>query len=338
VRFSWEIALNTRESAYTIRAETFETLNTCWLRGAGGLRWDCLFVLPGWLTSWWQSFGTGSELLIRSVRCKDEVIGIAPLRRKGAEAAFIGDIEVCDYQDFITAAGKEIPFFSGLIDHLQQEGVRRMHLRPVRPDSSVMGSLKESVERSNRTLSCTSLDVALALELPGSWDALLQQLSGKQRHEVRRKLRRLNESGRIRFREVEGVGHIRNHMGTFLRLFTSNRFDKAAFMNDRMTEYFRTLTDAMAQADILRLFFLDVDDQPAAAALCFDYRSTRYLYNNGYDQRFGALGVGLICKILTIKDAIEKGMKNYDFLKGAEAYKHRLGGKPMPLYSCTVEL
>lgn len=277
-------------------------------------------------------------MFIRSLRYKDELIGIAPLRRQGAEAAFIGDIEVCDYQDFIIAAGKETSFFAGLIDHLRQEGIQRLHLQPVRPGSTVLGSLKEFAERSSRNRLYTALDVSLASDLPVSWDAFLQQLNGRQRHEVRRKLRRLNEAGRIRFREVKEVGHLRNHMDTFLRLFKSNRFDKADFMNDPMTVYFRNLTDAMAQADILRLFFLDVDDQTAAAALCFDYRSTRYLYNNGYDHRFEALSVGLICKILTIKDAIEKGMKNYDFLKGAEAYKHRLGGKPMPLYSCTVEL
>jgi CelD/BcsL family acetyltransferase involved in cellulose biosynthesis len=318
--------------------ETFETLNAFWRNGAGDLQWDCLFVLPGWLRSWWQSFGTDSELFIRSVRYKDELIGIAPLRRQGTEAAFIGDIEVCDYQDFIVSPGREVLFFKGLMDHLRHQGARRLHLRPVGPDSTVMVSLKESAERSNRNLSCMSMDAALASDLPASWGAFLHQLSGRQRHEVRRKLRRLNEAGRIRFRRVEGAGHIRNHMDTFLRLFKSNRFDKAAFMNDRMTVYFKTLTDVMAEADILRLFFLDVDDQPAAAALCFDYRSSRYLYNNGYDDRFSALSVGLICKILTIKDAVENGMKKYDFLKGAEAYKHRLGGNPMPLYSCTVEL
>lgn len=330
--------LNTPKSAFTITTETFETLNVYWRDGADGLQWDCLFVLPGWLKSWWKSFGADSELYIRSVRHKDRIIGIAPLRRQGTEATFVGDIDVCDYQDFIIASGKETPFFTGLIGHLRQEGVNRLHLRAVRPDSTVMRSLKDTAIQSNRKISCSPQEVALASDLPASWDAFLQQLNGKQRHEVRRKLRRLYEAGQIRFRQVEGVEHIRHHMDTFLRLFKSNRFDKASFMNDRMAVYFRTLTEAMAEADILRLFFLDLDDQPAAAALCFDYRSRRYLYNNGYDHRFGALGVGLLCKILTIKDAIEKGLKKYDFLKGAEEYKHRLGGKSVPLYGCTVEL
>jgi hypothetical protein len=36
--------------------------------------------------------------------------------------------------------------------------------------------------------------------------------------------------------------------------------------------------------------------------------------------------LGLLCKILSMKDAIEKGLKNYDFLKRGETYKYRLGG------------
>ena len=280
-----------------------------------------------------------SELLIRSVYQEDQMIGIAPLRVQGDEAYFIGDIEVCDYQDFIIASGKETPFFEGLLDYLiRHKTVSRLHLQALHPDSSVMTHLTASANRLRRNVSCTPQDVSLELELPNSWDTFLEQMGGKQRHEVRRKLRRLYETGQVRFRVVDGVEQIREHMKTFLTLFKSNRFDKASFMNDQMALYFQALTEAMAGAGILKLFFLDIDDQPAAAALCFDYRSTRYLYNNGYDHRLSPLSVGLICKILSIKDAIESGKKKFDFLKGAEPYKHRLGGKSVSLHRCIIDL
>jgi CelD/BcsL family acetyltransferase involved in cellulose biosynthesis len=66
--------------------------------------------------------------------------------------------------------------------------------------------------------------------------------------------------------------------------------------------------------------------------------STRHLYNSGFDPRFRSLSVGLMCKVLSLKDAIEKGCKNYDFLKGAETYKYRLGGREVPLYNCRIRL
>ncbi len=89
---------------------------------------------------------------------------------------------------------------------------------------------------------------------------------------------------------------------------------------------------------MLRLTVLELRDEPAASVLCFDDGSTVYLYNNGYDPRFGHLSVGLLSKLYTIRESIERGRKKYDFLKGAEPYKFRLGGRPVPLWRCSVSL
>jgi len=48
--------------------------------------------------------------------------------------------------------------------------------------------------------------------------------------------------------------------------------------------------------------------------------------------------VGLLSKVLSVRDAIRSGLRTYDFLKGGEAYKQRLGGRPLPLYLCRVDL
>jgi CelD/BcsL family acetyltransferase involved in cellulose biosynthesis len=108
-------------------------------------------------------------------------------------------------------------------------------------------------------------------------------------------------------------------------------------MDDTMSAYFRELIDRLAQQQMLRLYFLDVDGRPAAAVLCFDYNGTRYLYNSGYDADFHDLSVGILSKVLSIQKSIEDGCGVYDFLKGAEAYKKRIGGKEVPLYRCLVE-
>ena len=109
-------------------------------------------------------------------------------------------------------------------------------------------------------------------------------------------------------------------------------------MTDRRAAFFRGLAAEMARAQILKLFFLDVDNAPAAAVMCFDYLSTRYLYNNGYDNRHRALSIGLLSKVLTIKDSIQGGQTRYDFLKGPESYKRKLGGKPVQLYRCRIHI
>ena len=326
------------ENEYSVTVETFDSVSSYWLDTGLSLKWDCLFVLPPWLKSWWQAFGTGLTSYFCAVRYGQEIIGIAPLILEGGEARIIGDVEVCDYLDFIIAPGREQEFFRTLLLHLREEGITHLDLRPLRADSKVLTVLVSMAEELGCEISITEEDVSLELDLPETWEGFLDILTGKERHEIRRKLRRLHEAAEINFRVVDDAETVENVMEAFLELFRMNRPDKAEFMTDRMTFYFRQLAKEMAEARILKLFFLELDTVPAAAVMCFDYNETRYLYNNGYDSRYRALSVGLLSKVLSIEDSIRCGQKKYDFLKGAEIYKSRLGGKPIDVQGCRIKL
>ena len=162
------------------------------------------------------------------------------------------------------------------------------------------------------------------------------KLNGKQRHEVRRKLRRLEAHGAYEFRMAASGSDLDGAVEQFLRLFHLNRKDKSQFMDDTMGGYFQALIKRLELHKLLRLCFLDVSGQPAAAVLCFDYTGTRYLYNSGYDAAFQDLSVGILSKVLSIRAAVQSGCHTYDFLKGAEVYKKRIGGQELPLFRYLV--
>jgi CelD/BcsL family acetyltransferase involved in cellulose biosynthesis len=330
--------LTSLNNDYTLTEETFESITSYWLDSRLSLSWECLFVLPPWLKVWWSEFGSGRAPYLWSVRHKGELIGIAPLMVEAESARLMGDSDVCDYLDVIVTPGRGAAFFEALLPHLRQQGISQLDLEDVRDDSVILGDLLAAAKRLNCTVFKEPADVSMELDLPTSWDAYLKLLTGKERHEIRRKLRRLNEAARINFRIVESEAEVSKEIDQFLDLFKLNRGDKSDFMTDQRARFFRSLAEAMAAARILKLFFLDLDEAPAAAVMCFDYHSTRYLYNNGYDNQYRALSVGLLSKVFTIQDGIQRGNNKYDFLKGTEAYKHRLGGKPVQLYRCQVKL
>jgi CelD/BcsL family acetyltransferase involved in cellulose biosynthesis len=323
---------------YTVTTETFDSITDCWRDPQHSLAWDCLFVMPGWLKVWWDNFGGDRIAHLCVVRNTDELIGIAPLMIEGKTARLIGDPDVCDFVDVIAAPGRGRAFFQNLIPYIRKQGATRLDFGAVRVDSVVFTDLVAVAKDLNYETICDPEDVSMELELPSTWDEYLKQLTGKERHEIRRKLRRLNEAARINLRLVEDPDGVAKEIDTFFTLFKLNRWDKLAFMSDRRAAFFRSLAMEMAAARILRLYFLDLDDVPAAAAMCFDYRSTVYLYNNGYDKRYKSLSVGLLSTIFCIKESIQKGKARYDFLKGPEPYKRRLGGKPVQLYRCQVKL
>ena len=176
------------------------------------------------------------------------------------------------------------------------------------------------------------------MELPSTWDEYLAILTGKQRHEVRRKLRRLWEAGNVEYNIVEDSAAVHDVMGTFLKLFSESREDKATFMTSQTESFFRSVADTMAEAGLLRLGILELDAVPTAMVMCFDYNDCVYLYNSGYDPNYSSLSVGILSKILCIKDNVQRSRKRFDFLKGGEPYKYHLGGREVPIYSCHIEI
>jgi len=323
---------------YTVQEESFDQLHAYWRHSEHGLKWECIFVLPGWLQAWWFAFRDPSKLSIYCVRRGKTLIGIAPMLVRGDGGSFIGSTDVCDYQDFIGAPGREKEFCRVLLGHLQRQGIRWIDLGHFRPDSVVMRSFLDVARREPIQVSCWQEEVSVEMDLPSHWEEYLRMLDGKQRHEIRRKFRRLNESVRADFQTHENIDGAGEVTSTFLALFARSKEQKASFMTPSMEAFFRSLVEAMARIGILRIHILEVEGVPAAGVLCFDYNDTVFLYNSGYDPRFKSLSAGLLCKILSLKEGIRRKRKRYDFLKGSEPYKYHLGGKEVPLYRCRIQL
>jgi CelD/BcsL family acetyltransferase involved in cellulose biosynthesis len=319
-----------------VTLESFDSLPSYWLQSKYPLRWDCLFVLPPWLEVWWHEFGFEAELYLGAVRQGEDITGIAPLLLKGTEAFFIGSPDVCDYLDFVIVPGREVAFFNILLDDLRWRGIRRLDLGLLRPNSTVLTHLIRIARDRNYDVSCEAEDVSLELDLPSTWQEYLKILTQKQRHEVRRKLRRWSEAGDVNYHTIDEAESVSKSIAVFLKFFKESNQDKATFLSQRIESFFQSMAKAMARSGLLRLGILELNASPVAMVMCLEYNNSLFLYNNGYDPEYSFLSVGLISKILCIKDSVEKGRGKFDFLKGSEEYKYRLGGKEIALYGCQI--
>ena len=319
---------------FQFTVESFDSIYPDWEKLQDESPGSSFFSSPVWSKIWWQQLGCGAKLYLGAVRHQGKVIGIAPLLVNGDVASFIGSVDVCDYLDFVVKTGSEESFFGELLDNLTREKIIRLDLAPLRPDSTVIKNLVKIAPRQAWQVSCSHEDVSVELDLPATWEGYLQLLRGKQRHELKRKLRRLDEEGELNYRSGSHADEC--DVDIFLRLFRDSREDKAAFLTPRMESFFRAAANAMAEQELLRLNILEVDKKTVAATMCFDYKDTVYLYNSGYEPDYGWLSVGVISKALCIKDSIERNKKHFDFLKGGEAYKYHLGGQEFPLYKCSL--
>jgi CelD/BcsL family acetyltransferase involved in cellulose biosynthesis len=323
---------------YTITVESLNGITSSWDSLHHSLKWPSIFVLPAWLRAWWEAFGGEHELYLRTLGDSQNIIGFAPLMMNGETACFIGSADVCDYLDFIIAPGEESNFFQLLLDDLRNKGIKKLDLGPLRPDSTVLKHLLDIARKRGYDVNCCPHDVSLELDLPTTWNKYLATLNNKQRHEVRRKLRRLWAAGNVEHRCAKVSREVEDYLDTFLNLFSLSKSEKASFMDPKMESFFRSLAKAMGDIGLLRLGILEVDKLPAAMTMGFDYNDSHYLYNSAYDPQFSYLSVGLLCKVLCLKESIEKGRKKWNFLKGGEPYKYQLGGQEVPLYNCLINV
>ncbi len=323
-----------------IKAETLEDLFACYKNSQLNLKWPSVFSLPFWMQSWQQAFGSEYELFVRTVYKDGHLLGIAPLRLKDGEARLIGSPDVCDYLDFITSSDNkdEEEFFNILLPYLKESGVERLVLSSQRPDAAVFRSFFAAKKCFSYPAHFVREDQSYELTLASSWDDYLASLTKKQRHEVRRKLRRLqSEKENWNYRVLEKTEEVEAFIPDFFELFKENT-EKENFLTDQMQQYFQTLISSGVKDNYARFGLLDIDGRTAAAVLYFDYLDRIYLYNSGFKYAYRDLSAGLLSKVLCIKDSIASGRKVFDFLKGQEVYKSRLGGKPIPIYTITIPI
>lgn len=295
-----------------------------------------LFASPTWLRVWWQEFGAGRDLILLSVRNGGELVGVAPLMRDGDRLSFAGDTEICDYMDFIAAAGEEEAVLSAVLRSLGEEPWQELVLWAVPDGSPTLEALKAVSPRFDLRVDIETEDVCPQLDLPSTWSEYLASLDRKDRHELRRKLRKLGQAGEVELETVDEPAAVVAALDDFLRLYRESRSDKAAFMTEQMERFFRAIVSALAAEGRVELIFLNLGGVRVAAVLCFCEGEESLLYNSGYDPNYAYLSVGLLSKALALRKAIEEGKSRFDFLRGHEPYKYDLGAKDVPVYRCTV--
>ena len=175
------------------------------------------------------------------------------------------------------------------------------------------------------------------LALPDTWEAYLAALSGKQRHELTRKMRRLErEVPEARVLGLATRAEVEARFDDFLVLHRRSRVGKARFMDERMEAFFRRVATALADQGGLRLWLLDAPGGPLAAFLCLEWDGTVGLYNSGFDPARAALSPGVVLLAHIIRDAIARGMRRFNFLRGEERYKYEFGPTPEDVFRVTL--
>lgn len=300
---------------------------------------DTLFLTSQWQQVWWDTFGddhTMCGFTYPATSASNGVDAIASLAKSGDTVSFMGSEDTFDYNDFLIRPGHEEGFYQTLLECMEEQDFGMLRLVSLRESSPTLEMLPDMARKQGYTVEVEEEDVTSGIGLPGTWDEYLGMLNKKDRHELRRKLRRMDAQTDWKWYSINEPAEVKERLGEFITLMRQSRADKDEFMTPERERFFYNITQRMAELGQLQLFFLDMDGSTVATSLCFDYGGSRLLYNSGYDPEYAYYSVGLLLNAMCLKDAIDRGLTYFDFLRGPEPYKAHLGGQQRNLYQMVV--
>jgi len=297
---------------------------------------DTPFSRYEYLSEWWKTLGGGewknARLVLVSATENDQLLGIAPLfidEYDDRQALLLlGSIEISDYLDLIVREADLLRFLSGLIDFLASslpEAWSAIDWYNLPDSSPTLVALKAESEKRGWNYHEEVYRPTPRIALNESFDDYLMSLDKKQRHELRRKMRRAAESGRVRFHIIDKDVDIEPELESFFHLMVQDP-NKAEFLHEVMQDQMSQSIRAAHDYGYLWLAFLEIDGVKAAATLCFDYKDKLWGYNSGVSRDFMDLSPGWVIMGQTIQWCCENGHYEFDFMRGDEEYKYRLGG------------
>ena len=317
------------------------------LEAVGPGAWDDLlaaarvrppFLSWTWQREWARAFAAGHRLEIRTVvDANDRLVALLPLfEAEPGLLRVIGGADVSDYLDLIARRGLEEEAWLALLQARAAEpAVWQLHAVPAAsPTVTLLPSLAATC---GLAASVAEEERCPVLALPRSWEEYLASLSGKHRHELTRKMRRLErDEPAARVCCASEPADIQTRLGDFLDLHRRSRVGKAKFMDGRMEGFFRAVLVALAARGQARVWLLDVPSGPIAAFITLEWQDTVGLYNSGFHPDRSALAPGLVLLAHVVRDAIERGRPRFDFLRGEERYKYEFGPVPEPVYGVRI--
>jgi CelD/BcsL family acetyltransferase involved in cellulose biosynthesis len=245
---------------------------------------------------------------------------LVPLTVDETGLRWVGHPDLVDYRSPLGAGADDI------IADVLTASPAGLHFRFDSLPDGAAEVVHHGLEKAGVTARRERHTVTARLLLPQSYEEYLERIGKKERHEVRRKRRR--------FREVHGPPALITTRGAgegfeqFAEMHRNSDGSKGTFMTAAMEDFFASLADQQGwRVDLL----CGEDGQPVAATFSWADADGMYLYNSAYDRRSeGSPGIVLLSML--IEQAILLGCLTFDFLKGDEPYKFRLGAEPRPLF------
>lgn len=289
------------------------------------------FLSPEWHAAWWRTLGSGVPRLYVARR-DGEAVALGPFARRDDGVVVFSGGELTDVLEVLAVDDEALRAVARAVASSADE----FALRYVPDGSRSLAILTDALREVGFAVDLSPLVVSPRLALPATFEAYLASLTKKDRHELRRKLRRLEKNGRVEFAYV-GADEREAALARFFAWHRRSPGEKGRFMTAAHESFFREAARAGGGAGWLRLGELRLDGRAIGVLFAVEWERTLAAYNSAVDPDARALSPGILMHAHAIRDAIARGLETYDLLRGDEPYKTHLGGVPQQLFEIRAQ-
>lgn len=306
------------------------------------LSWD-------WLGAWWEAFARRRQLRVIALKDGDELVGLAPLfleRGFGFETfQLLGSGRACsDYLRFLIAPGREADVAQELASFLRVEltrgpklVARSLVLEGIEPTAPWHLLFRDAMAERGFDVHQRPLENAWRLELPADWDQLLRDLPSGQRRKARKAVARF-DAGELTLIASDATLDSDQSLDVLERLHQARQQTKGnsgCYGDPRFGLFLREAARRLAKKKRARVLTIEANRRPVSVDLELVGTEGAAMYQCGFDPTASAWEPGHALFTASIRDAIARGYRYFDFLRGDEPYKAAWGARPRPLARVT---
>jgi CelD/BcsL family acetyltransferase involved in cellulose biosynthesis len=307
------------------------------------------FSLRAFHQAWWSAHGGGAEDVSIAVRSASsgELLGYLPLMRRPDGVIYSGATLHIDYATVLLApltsaqSQEPDPVADALATALLalNSPINMMRIRPADvAHVRIVAAIQRAATVASRAATYAIEEPAPYIDLQGirTLDEHLERLDKKQRHEIRRKVRRGEAAGV----QISASEDVLADLPEFVRLHRARWGERGLFTETPKgaeEEAFLRELFATAPSGTISMLLARSDEFGTFAAGLFlrDAGAIRY-WNAGGDAAARALSPGVLLFVHGLQMAINEGRGQLDFLRGNEPYKYECGAVDAQVMKCEV--
>ena len=287
---------------------------------------------PDWLQSVWMEKGTGKRLVIKVIRSGDQCVGFAPFvfhreNRKGVPVRIVQPLSMLnqlhgtqmvvasDFREAVVGSvlrslGQPKQHWDLLLMYLSASDIQTRCLL----DHFRSAHLRYVVQPG---MSPPFMNVT------GTWDELMAGLQSRFRSTLRSRERRLREKARVELRYHDSPDDTAQGLRAIEEIESRSwKHDTGLPITDPSHwGFYQRYAQRAAQASMLRLPILYLNDEPVAYDYGLIHQGVYYLLQTSYKDEWKADFPGFVLRKLLIEDLTRVGIRQINFGGDATEWK-----------------